>query len=319
MKSIEIGHIQVDSPFANAGGVIKSVEDVEKIAHTGVGWIEAGSFTLEPRAGNSPNGENVYHHENGETYNSLGMPNRGIDIVETEIPDMVKTAHSLGKQLIVNVAPVSEEPVAESVELVSRAYEAGADAVLLNAGCPNVVTPDGGRHEILSTNTMALRLVLAGLQAVAAKYKPIFIRTSPMDDFENVRRITHEIYGSGVVNAVFTPNTWPGYKPKDHNGEYVLNVPRNVGGLSGPATRSKALQQTIFTDQGLFMAASRSKTWHHTKIVASGGITTGDSLAVSMRSGGAVAGAATTFFYESGDWSHDVDRLLHDYLKANGS
>lgn len=31
----------VESPWGNAGGVVKTIEDVERMARTGVGWIEA--------------------------------------------------------------------------------------------------------------------------------------------------------------------------------------------------------------------------------------------------------------------------------------
>src|SRR5581483_9991877 len=111
-ETIRIGHLEVDSPFANAGGVIKHPGEVEKIARTGVGWIEAGSFTLEPRPGNSPNGETVYVHDpqTGSSWNSLGMPNKGMDEVEKEIPEMKRIAHAHNKPLVVNVAPVTDKP-----------------------------------------------------------------------------------------------------------------------------------------------------------------------------------------------------------------
>ncbi len=49
-----IGHLDnLESPWGNAGGVIKTVEDVAHMAATGVGWIEAGSYTLEARKGNA--------------------------------------------------------------------------------------------------------------------------------------------------------------------------------------------------------------------------------------------------------------------------
>src|SRR5579885_3518334 len=108
-----IGHLEdIQSPWGNAGGVVKTVEDVERMAKTGVGWIEAGSYTLEPRPGNGPNGERVYYHnpETGETFNSLGMPNKGMDVVETEIPEMAHIARTHNKKLVVNVAPVSADP-----------------------------------------------------------------------------------------------------------------------------------------------------------------------------------------------------------------
>jgi dihydroorotate dehydrogenase (fumarate) len=312
MSEYSIGHLEVDSPFGNAGGVVKHVEDVEKMAHTGVGWIEAGSYTIEPRIGNGPNGEVVYHHnpETGETFNSLGMPNKGMDEVETEIPAMADIAHGFGKPLVVNVAPVSEDPATESAELIERAYVAGADAVLLNAGCPNVVTEGGGRHEILSHNVEALEVVLGGLEQVVEKYQPIFIRMSPTLEVKGLvdgkaSVAARVLRASGVVNAVFTPNTWPGHKPLDERNQPILEVPGNVGGKSGPATAKLAAKETYWYSYSLRNS--------DISVVSSGGITNGEELAKRMGYSEADAGAGTTFFYESGDWEHDVDKLLWEF------
>lgn len=308
MSGYKIGHLEVDSPWGNAGGVVKHPEDVEVMARTGVGWIEAGSYTLEPRAGNGANGETVYYHNaaTGETFNSLGMPNKGIDVVAREIPKMKEVANAHGKPLVVNVAPVTNDPVREASELVFRALDAKADAVLLNAGCPNVITPSGGRKELLSRNPEALDAVLNGLKHFVNKYrKPLFLRTSPIESPNQLAQITRVIADSGIVRAVFTPNTWPGYKPVDENGEPILEVEGNIGGKSGPATAPDAATQTI-----------RMKAALHKKeisVVSSGGITTGKALKRRLQYFLADAGAGTTFFYESGDWKEDTDRLLREF------
>jgi dihydroorotate dehydrogenase len=317
MNEYRIGHLEVDSPFGNAGGVVKHVEDVEKMAHTGVGWIEAGSYTLEPRAGNGANGEVVYYHnpESGETYNSLGMPNKGMDVVEAEIPAMVEAAHAFDKPLVVNVAPVTEDPAKESVELVTRAYEAGADAVLLNAGCPNVVSPDGGRHELLSRNERALDNTVSALLPVVEKFNKIFVRISPVESEQDAMIIAEVLDFSRSVSAIYTPNTWPGCRPVDGGGEPILEVPGGMGGMSGPATAETARQQTEWIALNSLLS-----------VVSSGGINDGQELSRRLRSplartSGhlATAGAGTTFFYESGDWEHDVDKLLWEFQDAQSS
>jgi len=310
MNEIRIGHIEVDSPWGNAGGVIKHPQEVEKMAHAGVGWIEVGSYTLEPRAGNGPNGEVVYHHDakTGETYNALGMPNKGMDEVEKEIPEMVQIAHGYGKMLIVNVAPVSENPESESLELVQRAYEAGADAVLLNAGCPNVVTEDGGRHEILSHNKLALYGVLRALKPVVEKFKPVFIRVSPHDSQTAIHDMLRAIHVSGTVGALFTPNTFPNHRPLDEEESPILEVPGGIGGKSGPATADQAYEQTQWLTSATLL-----------DVVSSGGITNGYELRRRLgndREHMAVAGAGTTFYYESGDWEQDTDRLLWEFAQS---
>lgn len=324
-----IGHLVVESPFGNAGGVVKTVEDVEAMAKAGVGWVEAGSYTLEPRRGNAWNEETgqydkrVYCHnpDTGETFNSFGMPNKGMDEVARDMPEMVRTAHAFGKPLVVNVAPVSEAPVEESVELVRRAYEAGADAVLLNAGCPNVVTAGGGRKEILSHNPRRLYEVLEAIGSIAgthALFPKVFVRTSPVDSQEQALQVVRAMEAANNVGAVFTPNTWPNHVPLAPDGTRILDVPGGAGGLSGPATKDAAREQTYwFALQSLF------------NVVSSGGIDNGYELHSRLYVPGqrvlgravhaAVAGAGTTLFYESEDWQESVDKLLREFAAASGS
>jgi dihydroorotate dehydrogenase len=315
-ETYTIGHLEVETPWANAGGVVKHVHEVASIASTGVGWIEAGSYTLEARLGNEWNEETkaydkrVYFHnsDTSETYNSLGMPNKGMDVVETEIAEMKKEAQ--GKPLIVNVAPVTHEPIQESIELVTRAYEAGADAVLLNASCPNVVTQDGSRHEILSNSPEALSLVLEGLQAVTDTHKPIFIRISPTEmRVERVKRVTDVIRASGVISAVFAVNTWPSKGPYSEDGEPIIQVPGNLVGKSGVATASESTVQGAWVKQCL----------GHSPIdlVSCGGIMTGQDLQQRLAITRATAGAGTTFFYEAKEsWEEAVDKLLREFIDA---
>ena len=250
MSDFRIGHMEgLESPWGNAGGVIKKVEELEKMVQTGVGWAEVGSHCIEKRLGNGYDpltGEQVldlntglpirlYHHDSdtGETHNSLGMPGQGLDQLVTEVPEMLRIAKSRPdhpKQVVFNVAPVTSEPVAETKELVGRLYGAGAKFILVNAGCPNVVTEDGGRKEILSYNPEMLGAVLGGLKEVVQKYDPVFVRVSPYQSRGQMRDAFKQIRDSEVVSAVFLPNTWPNHHPLNRDGEDLIQVP---GGLAG--------------------------------------------------------------------------------------
>jgi dihydroorotate dehydrogenase len=315
-----IGHIEgIESPWGNAGGVVKTIEDVEMMAKTGVGWIEGGSYTLERRFGNDRDQETgehldltVWHYdrETGTMTNSLGMPNVGfnkdnedLESIEEQLPEMIRIAHAYGKPFLLNVAPVSNEPIEETKELVRRGYAQGVDGVLVNAGCPNVVTTDGGRHELLSRSEDGLRGVLNGLAEVVQRYKPVAVRVSPLRGLglENIATVVAE---SGVVSAVFTPNTWPGHKPVDTEGKPILGVPGNVGGASGPAFANKAIVETQMWVEAL--------KGSDIDVVRSSGVMEAYEIQRGL-SVGAVACAGTTFFYISENgWAEDTSRLLHD-------
>lgn len=299
MHEIYIGHLEVESPWGNAGGLVKKPEDVEQMARTGVGWIEAGSYTLEPRAGNGAEGQTIYYHspKTGETFNALGMPNAGMDRVEEDIPEMRTIARKHRKPLVVNVAPTSSEPAEESFELVARAYNAGADAVMLNAACPNLPSADGGRHKILSSDPTALENVLQTLQPVTEEFRKIFVRVTPQETFGRTLAVVQAIKRAGTVSAISVSNTIPTTHP-------VIDTPGNICGKSGSAVAEEGRRQTQWFDTGDF------------DIISSLGIATGEELRRRIKIGNGnrvVAGAGTTVFWEDPDWREAVGRILWDY------
>ncbi|HZP55731.1 MAG TPA: hypothetical protein VFB03_03105 [Candidatus Saccharimonadales bacterium] len=325
-----IGRMEVASPWGNAGGVVKTVEDVEAMARTGVGWVEAGSYTLEKRYGNKKDpitGELIidpetdeplvdYCHDpvSGETGNSLGMPNLGRDEVVRQIPEMNRIAASHGKEVVYNVAPVSDDPVSETLELVHSFAAAGARRIILNGACPNVILEGQVRHELLTRNPKMTNLVLRGLRPPVEKYPglDIYLRIAPMDSYDMAKTVLRGVESAGTVGGIWAPNTWGGYKPiKD--GKPVLTIEGNTGGKSGPAVADQVAKQVEWAVRILngskigVVASSGVANWEAKRIRAA------ETLKRFMDIG-AVAGAGTTFYYEIEDgWHEDTHRLLREF------
>lgn len=293
----EIGHLTgIESPLLNAGGVVRTVIDVEIMAQTGVGAVEAGSYTIEPRSFPDDKPNEVYSHDpsTGETRNNLKMPNQGLDVLITEIPEMVKITHAYNKPLIINVAPVGEDPVAEVLELVSRTYEAGADAVLVNAGCRNVRREDGSQKEMLSDNPRLLRSALRGLLRVVRSHNPVFVRLAPYEEDGHKRLMASQaLWTSGTVSAAFVCNSF-----KTNDG---------VGGRSGLIMADASAIETEFMVH-YFRDTNRD---NNVDVVRSCGVANASELKRSLDLG-AVAGAASTIFNESGSWKEPANRILSE-------
>lgn len=312
---MRIGEYELESPLMNAGGVVKSVEDVRIMAETGVGAVLAGSFTLEPREGNSPNGEIVYYHspETGATYNALGMPNKGLEAVSKDLPEMIRITHEYGKPFILNLAPVSFDPVNEikdMSEVLVRAEIEGIDAIELNGSCPNVVSDDGGRHAILSHNPDLLAEVLHELSDISVNRLSVgslIVRISPFLKEEDALILAHQLKETGV-DVVSAFNTFSGGKPLDIRGYPILEVPRGEGGQSGALTAQEAEAQTEW------LVAARVAAGANFEIIGSNGVT--DALSMKKRLDiGAAAVSATTLFYESSSWGSAVNRVLSDFIE----
>ncbi|MDZ7786121.1 MAG: hypothetical protein U5L95_03305 [Candidatus Saccharibacteria bacterium] len=237
-------------------------------------------------------------------HNSLGMPCAGYEEEEKVLPDKLEIAHAKGKKLIWNFAPVTDCPAEESLEGIQRAFAAGVDGVILNAGCPNVKDTDGTQHAILSRNPQAFGKVLSFLRE-ANLPEPIWVRLSPQESFSNMSVIGNHIKNSGIVSAVLVPNTWSVDMPIKDNGESLLDTNTEKVGKSGPAMATGARKETAWAVSAL--------KGSNVDVISSSSIM--DEKELKHRLGqGAVAGAGTTFFYASENgWSQDVDRLLWDF------
>lgn len=309
----EIGHIEgIESPWSNAAGVAKTLEEVALLARTGVGYIEDGSHCLEARKGNGWNPETGqrdrkdfdYNPETGEMHNSLGMPGYGMDALEAEMPEKLAVAHAHRKPYVLNVAPVSIEPGKESLELIRRGYAAGADGVLLNAGCPNVKGEDGQPHKPLSKSPRDFGRVLDFLGQSGVREGSLWVRISPQDSFGDMNLLCSYIKQSRVVSAVLTPNTWVVPMPSGPDDKPLLEVDVPSVGKSGPAVARDALVQMEWACTAL----SGSKV----DVVCSSGII--DAGGVQRALGkGAVGAAGSTFFYISENgWADDTNHMLRD-------
>ena len=296
-----------------AGGLVKTVEDVRLMAATAVGAVLAGSFTLEPRAGNSPNGEVVYYHDlsTGGTYNSLGMPNKGLVEVAASLNEMIDIAHDHGKPFILNFAPVTSDPRAEVIRMakvLSAAKVENLDAIELNASCPNVVTEDGSRHELLSYHPSLLGEVLYELSDIGVNEVPfetLMVRISPFRQRSDALDLA-KVFQETFTNAVSAFNTFPGGVPLDPAGRQILQVPGGAGGKSGAAMTASAEEQTVW------LAEARAHIGADFDIIGSNGVIDGETMKKRLDLG-ASAVSATTLFWESRSWGEAANRILQEY------
>jgi dihydroorotate dehydrogenase len=311
---MQIGNFELESQIINGGGVVKNSIDARQMAQTGVGAVLGGSFTLDSKIGNSPNGETVYYHDpvTGITYNSLGMPNMGIrELAKHELSEMIEITHDHGKPFILNFAPITEDPVTEIIEMgmvLADSGIEGLDGLEINASCPNVVMEDGSRHELLSHHPEKMKSALLVACDVSLEYLPvdlILVRISPFRSQDDVVSTVLTLKESGV-GAVVGFNTFPGGVPVDEQGNNILDVPGGAGGQSGAGMCSDAEEQTRWLAQAAdFMGCSFD-------IVGSNGVH--DAASMKKRIDlGASAVSLTTLFFESPNWSTAVDNLLQEY------
>jgi dihydroorotate dehydrogenase len=110
---------EIETPLVNAAGSINGtsseliLREVETLADTAIGAITVGSFTVPEQLDNEVKfGSPTYYHdrETGSTYNSMGLPNIGLDAAKRLMPEVISRAWDKGKPVIASVSPTQSSP-----------------------------------------------------------------------------------------------------------------------------------------------------------------------------------------------------------------
>ena len=317
-----IAGVEMDSPLLNAAGSINGSNaeslqrEVDLLASTGIGAITVGSFTIPRQEGNEAKfGSPTYHYDAVErkTYNSMGLPNIGLEAAVALAPDLISRSHDKGKPVIYSgsptMSPESGDSIKQARRLVYEFLQTGVDLVELNVSCPNLVTDGGGRKPIMGYDSESMAELIDVLASEVGQGQRVGVKLPPyVSDDEKllIPVIAKILRAKNVFSFLVTANTIPNQVARNQDGTPILTVPNGAGGMSGPATRGVGREQLhLWAEQ---MGGSID-------IVSALGVDSGNEVQV-RRSLGAVAAEGVTFLWESDNWASQVYKVLHDYADA---
>ncbi|MBT7914108.1 dihydroorotate dehydrogenase, partial [Candidatus Bathyarchaeota archaeon] len=162
--AVEFSGLKLRNPLMNAAGVLgMSPAILKRIYDSGAGAVVTKSLGPVPRKGH-PNPTFVRVEAGG--VNAMGLPNPGAEYFVDEIKELKEK----GVPVIASFFGGSVQEFAEVAYTLSRA---GADALELNASCPNVEKDLG----MLAADASNIEKVTA---AVKDETKlPVFVKLSP--------------------------------------------------------------------------------------------------------------------------------------------
>lgn len=320
MSGYQLAGHEIESPLVNAAGSINGVSaegllrEVSDLAQTAIGAITVGSFTVPPQAGNEARfGAPVYYYdaETGTTYNSMGLPNIGIEAAVRLSPALITRAHERGKIVISSASPTDAPELGSSVsQAVRLAYDllgTDADLVEVNVSCPNVVTSDGGHKPMLGYDLESMEELITRLEAEVGDTGRLGLKLPPYLSIENrllVPKIAAMIRERRVFRFLVTSNTIPDQIPRHTDGRPILTAPEGKGGMSGPSTKAVGREQLILWRQ-------------HTNldIISTLGVDSGQELHRRLQLGANAAGGVT-FLWQSSNWKAAVTEMLTGLAEA---
>jgi dihydroorotate dehydrogenase len=283
------------NPVGLAAGFDKDAAVAGAMAALGFGFVEVGTVTPEPQAGN-PRPRLFRHAAAASLQNSLGFNNHGMEAMRRRLLRLRRRA---GMPLGVNLGKGRATPAAAALAdyeaLLARLGDL-ADYLVVNLSSPN--TP--GLRDLQNEG-----FVRDLMQAAAAITRtPVLVKLSPDLDPRQAAVLAAAAVSAGAAGIVAT-NTTTDYT--------VLAAARDQGGISGRALRARS-RQVLAAVAG----AVGGKGGGGALLISAGGIDSGAEAYARIRAGASLVQVYTALVYEGPSLPRRINRDLLALLDRDG-
>jgi len=278
-----------------AAGLDKNARHIDALGALGFGFIEAGTVTAQPQAGNAK--PRLFRlPEVDALINRMGFPNEGAEVIAQRLAQR-KFKGPCGINIGKNATTPLEDAARNYVECF-RVVAPHADYVTVNVSSPNT-TNLRQLQQVDQLRPILDALLEARMQLTSSfgKQLPILVKVSPdlsSEDLAAIAQLVRELRMDGVIATNTTITR-----------EVVKGVPNSEqqGGLSGAPIRSLALQS---------IPVLREHLGKDVPLIAVGGIDSGAAAVAALQAGADLIQIYTGLIYRG-------PKLVTDILAAVGS
>lgn len=283
-----------------AAGFDKNARYLRELESLGFGFIEIGTVTPQPQAGNDR--PRLFRLPKDEALiNRMGFNNEGVKVVAERLKSW-KLAHpaNLHPKLIIggNIGKNKLTPNEEAwkdYEICFRELFDVVDYFVVNVSSPN--TP--GLRELQEKD--ALHKILSHLQTINNQYprpKPLLLKIAPdltIGQVDDVIDLAIELQLAALVAANTTIRR-DGLRTTDAELEKI-----GAGGLSGAPLRERATEMVRYIHQ---------RSDYRIPIIASGGIFTAQDAKEKLDAGASLVQVWTGFIYVGPSIAKDISEHI---------
>lgn len=299
--SQELWGLTFPNPVGIAAGFDKNARLVNALPHLGFGFVEVGTVTSEPQAGN-PRPRLFRLPKDQALVNRLGFNNEGADVVAARLakspPPLVPVGVNIGKARRVPNA----EATADYVRTFEKLHPYGAYFVV-NVSSPN--TPglrDLQAREAMEEIVRALKQRNAELaRAQGGKPRPLLVKVSPdlqPKDLEGLLQVAADERLDGLI-ATNTTTSRAG-----------LRTPiQQEGGLSGRPLAERATK---------LIREIHERTDGRIPVVGVGGVFTAEDAWEKIRAGASLVQIYTGFIYGGPSTASRISEGLAEIVEREG-
>tara|TARA_R110002126_G_scaffold38993_27_gene116091 strand:+ start:2154 stop:3164 length:1011 start_codon:yes stop_codon:yes gene_type:complete len=279
-KPVTVAGIRFENPLGLAAGLDKNADCIDAFGQMGFGFIEVGTVTPKPQAGNDK--PRIFRLPEAEAIiNRMGFNNKGVDYL---VNNVKKASYKgvLGINIGKNKDTSNERGKDDYVTCMRKVYP-HASYITVNISSPN--TPglrDLQFGDALLDLLMTVKNEQLDLQAQYDKYVPVFVKIAPDMDNLAVNQVAETLLKSKMDGAIATNTTL------DRAAVQGLAHAEEAGGLSGLPVQQKS------TD---IVSQLRQAVGSTLPIIGVGGINDSASANAKLAAGANLLQVYTGFIY----------------------
>ena len=268
------------NPVGLGAGFDKNAYYIKELETLGFGFIEIGTVTPRPQAGN--NRPRLFRLADDKAIiNRMGFNNEGAKVIASRLR-ATKRDIIIGGNIGKNKATDNNDAWKDYDMCFNELFDC-VDYFVVNVSSPN--TP--GLRELQEKSS--LRKILSHLQDInhgRVNSKPLLLKIAPdltVGQLDDIIDLAHEVKLSGLVAT----NTTLSREGLHTSAETIDQA--GAGGLSGKPLRAKSTQIVQYI---------RKQTGGTMPVIASGGIFTGEDAKEKLDAGASLVQVWTGFVYE---------------------
>jgi len=262
-----------DNPFGLAAGFDKDAQAILPLMRLGFGFVEAGTVTLRPQAGN-PKPRIFRVRGQRAIINRLGFNNAGLDAYLANVKRLDHRPGKLGANVGLNKDGADPERDYPALVAAVTPY---ANYVTINISSPN--TP--GLRDL--QGQARLRGILQAITAAVPVRPPLLVKLAPDLGDEDLAAAVETAVAYGADGLIISNTTVA--RPSSLVGPNA----RQAGGLSGPPLFARSTEL-------LRMAARHSAG--RLILIGCGGVSSGADALAKIQAGASLLQLYTAFAYE---------------------
>jgi dihydroorotate dehydrogenase len=281
------------NPIGLAAGFDKNAVAVLPLMRLGFGFVEAGTVTPLPQAGN-PRPRMFRLERDRAVINRLGFNNAGLAPYLTRVMALSSRPSPLGVNIGINKDGADPE---RDYPAMATALNPYADYITINVSSPN--TP--GLRDL--QGEARLRAILRAITDAVPLHRPILVKLAPDLSDSGLEAVVETAVEAGAAGLIISNTTIA--RPQTLSGRNVLQA----GGLSGAPLFAKS------TDM-LAKAARLSRG--RLILIGCGGVRTGADVLTKLKAGASLVQLYTEFAYAGPALIPRIKQELSAALRAEG-